>query len=123
MGDTEPTTPLGQLLQRLRTEQGLSLYELANRSGLNRSTLMRWEDGSRKSPTTDALNRLAVALQIEVEELYDAVWTDGDAPLPSPAVYFRQKLALTDQQIRDLEQAVQRITNEDNESSQPERRS
>ncbi len=98
MGDTEPTTPLGQLLQRLRTEQGLSLYELANRSGLNRSTLMRWEDGSRKSPTTDALNQLAVALEIDVEELYDAVWTDADAPLPSPAVYFRQKLALTDQQ-------------------------
>lgn len=123
MADEAPQTPIGRLLLRLRTEQGLSLYELANRTGINRSTLMRIEDGSTSQPTGQALNRLADALGVDVEDFYDAVWIDAEEPLPSPAVYFRNKYDLDDAQVAELQKAVQRITQRDNKRTKNERRS
>ncbi len=41
----------------------------------------------------------------------DALWAHTAEPLPSPATYFRRKYALSDEQIAELEAAVERITN------------
>jgi transcriptional regulator with XRE-family HTH domain len=106
----EPTTELGKLLKQARTAQGLSLYELATRSGVNRSTLLRIEDGATTQPDVETLNVLARALNLDPEEFYDARWQDTDGPLPSPATYFRSKYSLSDDQLAELESAVERIT-------------
>lgn len=108
----EPKTALGQLLKRSRGEQGLSLYELAVRSGINRSTLLRIEDGATTQPDVETLNVLARALELDPEEFYDARWQDTEQPLPSTATYFRRKYALSDDQLAELQSAVERITRE-----------
>lgn len=108
----EHPTKLGTLITQLRTAAGLSMYHLAQRTGLNRSTLMRIEDGTYQQPTVETLNKLAQALDAEPEDLYDAVWKDSEEPLPSLGVYFRSKYHLSEQQIAELQSTVERITDE-----------
>jgi transcriptional regulator with XRE-family HTH domain len=112
MGKGDDPTTLGTLLTQLRTRAGLSMYQLAQRAGLNRSTLMRIEDGTYAQPSVETLNTLARALQVEPEELYDAVWQDSGEPLPSPAIYFRSKYQLSDRQIAELESTLKRLAAE-----------
>jgi len=57
-------------LKRLREQQALSLTDLAQKSGVNRITIHRIENGKQKAmPRT--LRKLAEALQVNVEELRD----------------------------------------------------
>lgn len=109
MSNEPAPTSLQELLTRLRLEAGISMYELAKRTGINRSTLMRIEDGTTTSPDIGTLNTLARYFGIESELFYDAVWHGTDQPLPSPAVYFRSKYQLSPQQIAQLERSIQRI--------------
>lgn len=102
------TTPLRDLVKRLRTEQGISVYELAVRSDLNRSTLMRIEAGTHAQPSTRTLNHLARGLGIDPEELYDASWVDSSEPLPSPATYLRTKYGLSEEELELLHSVVER---------------
>lgn len=106
--DNSPTT-LAELLTRLRTEAGLSMYELAKRTGVDRSILLRIEAGTTTHPYTETLNALARGVGVEPELFYDAVWQDTDQPLPSPALYFRSKYQFTDEQIAELEASVDRL--------------
>ncbi len=118
-----PLTPLAELLQRLRTEAGLSMYELAKRTGINRSTLMRIEDGTTTSPDSATLNTLARGLGVEPELVYDALWQDAATPLPSPAVYFRSKYQLNPTQIAEIEASLKRVTKPSTKNNHHERRS
>lgn len=101
--------PLGTRLAELRSEAGISLYELEKRSGVNRPKLLRIESGAIRQPTVETLNRLAAALDVDPEELYDAAWAESADPLPSLPTYFRSKYQLSDQQIAAVEKAVKRI--------------
>ncbi len=122
MSDEPTPTTLAELLTRLRTAAGMSMYELAKRTGINRSTLMRIEDGTTTSPDAATLNTLARALEVEPELFYDAVWQDANTPLPSPALYFRSKYRLTDAQVAELEASVNRVTGKDsNTTSRPKK--
>lgn len=117
MGADQTPTTLAELLNRLRLDLGISMYELAKRTGINRSTLMRIEDGVTTNPDTGTLNTLARGLNVEPEQFYDAVWQDADQPLPSPALYFRSKYQFTDEQIAELEASVLRATEQQNKPS------
>lgn len=66
--DTIDITPLGIELQRLRLEAGLSLDGLAERSGIPRNTIHRYEN-HHLNPTAKALLRLAIGLEVNVSEL------------------------------------------------------
>jgi transcriptional regulator with XRE-family HTH domain len=57
-----------QTLKDLRSERGLSLSDLAARSGLSKSTLWQLERG-RNSPTARTLERVARGLNCRVEDL------------------------------------------------------
>lgn len=117
--DIRPTT-LADLLNRLRVEAGISMYELAKRSGVNRSTLMRIEDGTTTGPDSATLNTLARALDVEPELFYDAVWQGADTPdtpLPSPAVYFRSKYRLSSEQIAKIERSIEEVANRPSQAS------
>ena len=106
-------TSLSELFNRLRSDADLSLYELERRTGIRRSTLMRIADGTTTQPSASTLNRLARALEVDPETLYDAVWKDADGPLPSAAMYFRDKYALNDEQIAKLTRTLKRFTDND----------
>lgn len=59
---------LAARLQRLRTQQGWTLDDLAQRSGISRATLSRLERGET-SPTASLLNRLCAAHGLSMSRL------------------------------------------------------
>ncbi|MFJ4294619.1 helix-turn-helix domain-containing protein [Curtobacterium sp. NPDC089689] len=61
---------LGERLQRLRTERGWSLTELAEESGVSRAMINRVERGV-SSPTATILGRLSGAFGLTVSQLLD----------------------------------------------------
>lgn len=61
----EPMTPLGKKVQDRRSELGLTLAELSERSGLLPQTINAIERGASRQPRHDTLYRLATALEDE----------------------------------------------------------
>ena len=57
-----------------RKELGLTLEEVANRVGVSRATVQRWEKGVLQNPGRDKIAALAAALQVSPEYLLG--WTD-----------------------------------------------
>jgi transcriptional regulator with XRE-family HTH domain len=62
---------VGTNLRRLRSDQGLSLSDLARTSGVAKATLSALE-GGRGNPTLETLSALAAALQIPMGDLITA---------------------------------------------------
>jgi transcriptional regulator with XRE-family HTH domain len=59
---------MGQRLQRLRREAGLSQRGLADRAGVPIGTLRNWEQG-RREPYFSTAVRVAMALGVTLDEL------------------------------------------------------
>lgn len=88
---TDVNTLVADNARRFRLERGLSLGDLARRSGLSKQTLSKLEQG-QGNPTVDTLAALATALEVSLRGLLtqwgtqvfmqrhdDAVWTDAPA--------------------------------------------
>ncbi len=58
------------LIWKVRREKHVSMEELAEKTGIGRSTLYNYENGLF-SPTIDALEKIADALGVQIEELYE----------------------------------------------------
>ena len=54
-----------------RTEKGLTLMELAAKSGIGKSTLNNIENG-KESPTLFQLEMIAIALDVRITDLFDS---------------------------------------------------
>ena len=63
---TEKRLIMGQRIRELRTEQGLTLQQLADYAGVTRANLSNIE-GGRYSVGLDVLNRIAIALGVELK--------------------------------------------------------
>ena len=72
-------TLFADLLNKLRTEKGLSQTQLANRLMINRSAVSRWENGSRL-PDAAMISRLAKVLEVNASVLFSAVVGSDEAP-------------------------------------------
>ena len=84
-GDATPT-PFSKLLRLRRTEAGLSLYELAKRSGVDRSRISkRMEDGDIKVPTVEGIHKLVLALHGKVERILRRLLADHRSALADDA--------------------------------------
>lgn len=68
-----------------RKELGLTLEDVANRVGVSRATVQRWEKGVLQNPGRDKIAALAAALQVSPEYLLG--WTDD------PGLKMEQDLA------------------------------
>lgn len=68
-----------ETLKKLRTSKGLSQRELAERMFVNRSTVARWESGSRL-PDAVMISRLSQCLSTDVNILLSAAAESDDAP-------------------------------------------
>ena len=68
-----------ETLKKLRTNKGLSQRELAERMYVTRSTVARWESGSRL-PDAVMISRLSQCLGIDVNTLLTAAAKSDDAP-------------------------------------------
>ncbi len=58
------------LIWKVRREKHVSVEELAEKTGIGRSTIYNYENGLF-SPTIDALEKIADALGVQIEELYE----------------------------------------------------
>ena len=68
-----------ETLKKLRTNKGLSQRELAMRMYVTRSTVARWENGSRL-PDAVMISRLSQCLGVDVNKLLSAAAESDDAP-------------------------------------------
>ncbi|MFJ8085876.1 transcriptional regulator with XRE-family HTH domain [Streptomyces sp. SAI-170] len=68
---TEALSEVGPRLKRLRTERHLTLAELAEATGISKSTLSRLESGQRR-PSLELLLPLSHAHQVPLDELVGA---------------------------------------------------
>ncbi|MFT9573313.1 helix-turn-helix domain-containing protein [Mycobacteroides abscessus subsp. abscessus] len=66
--DTIDISALGIGIQKQRVDAGLTLEGLAERTGIPRNTIHRYENG-KLNPTAKALLRLAIGLEINISEL------------------------------------------------------
>lgn len=66
-----------EILRKLRTERGLSQRELAGLMYVTRSTIARWENGSRL-PDAEMMSRLAECLGVDVNVLLSAAVASDD---------------------------------------------
>ena len=68
-----------ETLKMLRTKKGFSQQELAERMYVNRSTITRWESGTRL-PDLAMISRLSQCLGINVGTLFSTAAESDDAP-------------------------------------------
>lgn len=78
--DTTLDARLAARLRQLRTERGLTLDGLAERSGVSRSMISLVERGE-SSPTAAVLDRLAAGLDVTIAALFAEVESADAAPL------------------------------------------
>ena len=72
-------TQFGEMLKKLRTNKGLSQTELADMLFVDRSTIARWENGSRM-PDAAMLIRIAECLDSNIDVLITAAAESDKAP-------------------------------------------
>ena len=68
-----------ETLKKLRTEKGLSQREMAEQVYVTRSTVARWENGSRL-PDAAMISRLSKCLDVDAGTLLSAAAESDDAP-------------------------------------------
>lgn len=93
------------------------MFELSRRSGYDRSNLRRIEAGLINSIAPETTQKLADALDADVEAFHDAIWKGDNTYLPSLPTFFRTKYkTLTPAQITEVEELVEQMqtTNERN---------
>jgi transcriptional regulator with XRE-family HTH domain len=100
---------LGQLIQRHRDAKGLSLRALAREAGLDYSWLSRIEQGEIATPAPQRLQRLARALDLDIEELYGLSGYAVSDRLPEFDTYLRAKYDLPDQAVNQLDEYFQML--------------
>ena len=82
------TGELGRAIRRKREEQGLSLRDVADETGVSASTLSRIENGTGK-PDADNIARLTGWLNVPMERIMSGRQQDGNEA--EAVVYFPQE--------------------------------
>lgn len=101
--------PFGLLLRQWRNQAGLSLRELGSAVGRTQGNLSRIERGHLPPPRVDILDKLAAALGLPNEVLYEAAGqrpTGGDQPSAAEGFgqavrAWRDKAGVTQRQVQD----------------------
>jgi transcriptional regulator with XRE-family HTH domain len=84
---------LAQAIARLRQTAGLSMRQLEQQTGIDRSTLSRIESGEKKQPAPGTLTKLAPALGVSQSELFTLAGYSATEAQALPAIrpYLRTK--------------------------------
>lgn len=101
---------IGHLVRKERIAQHLSAQTVADRAGINKSTLIRIENGDIANPTVDSLKHIGDVLDIPVADLYTAAGWLPSSQLPTPAIYLKAKFKhLPPSAIAEIETHIERI--------------
>ena len=60
---------IGEKIKELREDKGISQYRLAELTGINRSTINRYENGSIQKISFDNLLKICEALEIDIKNI------------------------------------------------------
>ena len=60
---------IGEKIREARESKGMSQYRLAEITGINRSTIKRYEDNEIKKISFDNLMKICEALEIDIKEI------------------------------------------------------
>ena len=60
---------MGEKIKNLRESKGISQYRLAELTGINRSTINRYESGIIQKISFDNLLKICEALEIDIKEI------------------------------------------------------
>lgn len=113
-----PNLPtLGEFIVQHRTKLGMSQSALASEVGVPRSTMLRLETGAIERPDPEKLQRLARALDIDAEDLFELAGYTPDGALPSFGPYLRRKFDLPIEARDRMEKYLTRIRKEYGEDS------
>ena len=74
-----PKATFGEILQKARSENGMSLRQLSAKSGIEFTRLSRMEHGTRPAPEIPQLRRLAEILSLDLVDLLVAAGTPREA--------------------------------------------
>lgn len=61
---------LGKNIKEIREHKGISAYKLSQLSGVNQATISYLESGKRQNANSETVNKLANALNVEINDLY-----------------------------------------------------
>jgi len=93
----------GHRIKKLRTEQGLTLEQLAQATGSSKSYIWELENKNPPRPSAEKLSAIAVALGVTVDYLLGA--DDQTLDTAEDTAFFRQYSSLpveTRRQIREM---------------------
>jgi transcriptional regulator with XRE-family HTH domain len=82
---------LGSLITKERTNREMTQRDLAAASGVGLSTVFHLEQGDFKRPDPDKLQRIATALELDVEDFFTLAGYTPQDGLPSLGPYLRKK--------------------------------
>ncbi len=92
---------LGAILKAKREERKLSTRALGALAGVDDSTIVRLENGTRSAPRPDVLARVANALELSLADLYTLAGYAVPKDLPSLPAYLRVKYGNLPQAAQD----------------------
>lgn len=108
--DKKQAQNLGAMLKKSREALGLSAREVADRSGMADSNVLRLEQGAIANPRPETLKSLADVLDLDLSDLYAAAGYIQPQGLPSFAPYLRSKYSgLPASAQRELESTFAKI--------------
>lgn len=94
---------LGRLVRQHRQQLGLSLEQVAKRSRLDKSSINRLERGLFAAPSPMTLQRVARALDADVEDYFALIGYFTPQGLPSLQPYLRNKYDATPEEAREVD--------------------
>ena len=101
---------IGELVEALRIEAGLSIRQLAAAADVNPANISRLERGEAPRPQPATLARLAEALGADLEQLYAAAGIVPERDLPSFVPYLRTRYGhLPPDKLEELNATFERI--------------
>jgi transcriptional regulator with XRE-family HTH domain len=62
---------VGSKITEIRKLKGMSLSKLAEKAGISKGYLSNIETGIKENPSTEMLEKIAAALDVEVSDLFD----------------------------------------------------
>ena len=108
--DQKQARELGNRLRTERERLDLSIREVAERTGVNHSTIVRLEQGVIEAPAPDKLGRIAEVLGLSLADVYALADYSVPSDLPSFQPYLRTKYRdLPAPAVEELERSFLRI--------------
>ena len=97
----------GEYLKRIRAAGGLSIPELARRSGVSAPYISRIESGWRSTPKPAIIEKLALALRVPADEMlrkagYGSLAASIAGQDPRARVFLRASADLTQAQLDEI---------------------